>query len=437
MNYGQCLAYLEKVLATGIKFGLTNVRVVLEALGQPHQAYPSVLVAGTNGKGSVCAMLANILQANGLRVGLYTSPHLVSVEERVKVQGKPISRWSFCRELTFLKGKIDQLIVQKRLKAPLTYFETLTCLAFLYFRRQKVDIAVLEVGMGGRLDATNVVTPVVSVITTISKDHEEFLGRTLAQIAREKAGVVKPRVPVICGPSRGRAYQVIRARASALKAPFIPVFGGEHAFSASVTPKGHRFRVSLFGQNFTFRVPLPGEHQGRNAAVALTAALMLHRTWRELKRSRMLAGLRRTRWPGRLEIVSRRPLVVLDGAHNEEGARSVRSYVLNFLPPPRTLVFAIMRDKHIGRVARILFPLARTVILTTFPYRRAASPDEVRRRAQGIHKKMLMEPDTRRAILRALEITPAGGSILITGSLFLVGQAKRLFPEWDDLRVKS
>jgi len=430
MNYGQCLEYLESVLATGIKFGLANVRVVLKAIGQPHRAYPSVLVAGTNGKGSVCAMLASILQSHGFRVGLYTSPHLVSILERIKVQGRPIPRQSFCQAITLLKGVIDQLIGQGKLKAPLTYFETLTCLAFLYFREQKVDIAVVEVGMGGRLDATNVMTPLVSVITTVSRDHEEFLGRTVSQIAVEKAGIIKRRVPVVCGLSRGRARWVIERRAAKLKAPLITVFGSQSNFSSLATARGHRFRFSLFGQDFSFTLPLRGEHQGRNAAVALAAALVLHQTWRLLKKDKILFGLSRTRWPGRLEIVSRHPLVVLDGAHNEEGARALFSYARKFLPRPLTLVFGIMKDKSIRKVTRILFPLARIVILTSFPYRRAASPEKIKVAARTIRERTILESDTRKAILKALELTPRRGSILITGSLYLVGEAKRQFPGW-------
>lgn len=430
MNYGQCLDYLEGVLTTGIKFGLTNIRIVLRALGQPHRAYPSVLVAGTNGKGSVCAMVASILQAHDFRVGLYTSPHLVSIHERIQVQGRPIPKQSFCRGLTLLKGVVDQLVGQGKLQAPLTFFETLTCLAFLYFREQKVDMAVLEVGMGGRLDATNVVTPVVSVITTVSKDHEEFLGQTVSQIAAEKAGIIKRRVPVVCGLRRGKARQVIERRAAELEAPLIKVFGSRDNFWSVATAKGHRFHFSLFGQDFNFTSPLRGEHQGHNAAVALATVLVLHQTWRGLEKRLILSGLSRTQWPGRLEVVSRNPLVILDGAHNEEGAMALFTYARKFLPRPITLVFGIMKDKSIRKVARILFPLARVVILTSFPYRRAATPEKIKEAVRTVRKDMILEPDTREAILRAFELTPGQGSILITGSLFLVGEAKRRFPGW-------
>ena len=197
MNYAECRRYLQEVLGSGVKFGLDNVRTVLAALGNPHFAYPSVLVGGTNGKGSVCAMLAEVLSRHGFRVGLYTSPHLVLIEERVRIGGCPISRRDFCRLLSRLKELIPELIASGKLESPPTYFEILTILALQYLFEKKVDIAVLEVGMGGRLDATNVVTPLVSVITSVGLDHQEFLGRTLAEIAFEKAGIIKPWVPVV------------------------------------------------------------------------------------------------------------------------------------------------------------------------------------------------------------------------------------------------
>jgi dihydrofolate synthase/folylpolyglutamate synthase len=190
MNYGQCQSYLQEIIASGVKFGLSNVRTVLASLGQPESRYPSVLVAGTNGKGSVCAMLAEILFLHGYKTGLYTSPHLVRVEERIRVGKERISPREFCFLLTRLKRTVDDLVKSGKLASPLTYFETLTVLALLYFARRRVDMAVLEVGMGGRLDATNVVTPLVSVITTVSRDHQEFLGRSLDQIAYEKAGII-------------------------------------------------------------------------------------------------------------------------------------------------------------------------------------------------------------------------------------------------------
>jgi len=225
MNYRQCLNYLEQIQTLGMKFGLDNVRTLLAALGNPHQAYPSVLVAGSNGKGSVCAMLTRILTLQGFRAGLYTSPHLVRYEERIRIGGETISAKAFSRVLTRLRSQIERLIGSGKLASPPTHFELLTCAAFMFFAEERVDMAVLEVGMGGRFDATNVVSPVLSVITTISEEHQRSLGESLAEIAFEKAGIIKPGVPVVCGAEAREAVSTIRRRAGEKAAPFIEVFG--------------------------------------------------------------------------------------------------------------------------------------------------------------------------------------------------------------------
>jgi dihydrofolate synthase/folylpolyglutamate synthase len=430
MNYGQCQRYLQEILDSGVKFGLDNVRTVLIALGDPHLAYPSVLVAGTNGKGSVCAMLARILFRHGFRSGLYTSPHLIHVEERIRVGDMPIPRRDFCRLLGRLKDVILALIASGKLGSPPTYFEILTILALLYFREQKVDIAVLEVGMGGRLDATNIVTPLVSVITTVGRDHQEYLGETMAKIAFEKAGIIKLGVPVICGLAPGIARQVIRQRARELGVPFRGVLDEPGALQAHRQKHGYRFSFRYEGEDFVFSPKLQGEHQGRNAAVAIAAAVEVGRSWRRLQKQGIVRALREARWEGRLESVALRPRVVLDGAHNEEGARAIAAYVRDFLPRPLTLVFGIMKDKNIRRVSARLFPLADTVILTAVPLPRSASPEMIFSLAPVGGKKTYLEPDPKIAVQKAIGMTPRRGSVLITGSLFLVGEVKRLFPSW-------
>ncbi len=430
MNYGACQKYLQEIIDSGVKFGLDNVRTVLSAVGQPHLECPAVLVAGTNGKGSVCAMLTRALSLQGFRTGLYTSPHLVKVEERIRIGDVPIPRRAFCRLLGRLKDVIGTLIDAGKLASPPTYFETLTLLAFLYFQERKIDIAVLEVGMGGRLDATNVVTPLVSVITTVDDDHREFLGRTRSQIAFEKAGIIKPGVPVVCGMVRGAAQGVIRRRARELGAPFSGVFDDAGAFRTQRTKGGFRFSFHWEGKKYAYTPGLAGEHQGRNAAVAIAALREIGRRWRPLEKRVIVRGIRETRWEGRLESIPGRPRIVLDGAHNESGARAVSDYVRDFLPRPVTLVFGIMKDKSIRKVARLLFPLARTIVLTSLPMARAASPELIFSLAPVRGRKTFLEPDPRRALKKALELTPPQGSVLITGSLFLVGEVKKRFPRW-------
>ena len=423
MNPRECRSYLERVEVYGIKFGLDNIRAVLLDLGRPEASFPSIHVAGTNGKGSVCAMLTEALTLHGLRVGLYTSPHLVAVEERIRLGRRPIASADFCRLLTRVKRSCDKLVASGRLPAPLTYFEHLTAVAFLYFREKRVDAAVLEVGMGGRFDATNVVRPLVSVITSIGLDHQKFLGETLAEIAAEKAGIIKPGVPVVCGVEDGVAERVIRAKAGDGGSPFTGVFDPPNRLLARKEPTGYRFAFREGTETYRFRPRLAGLHQGRNAATALTTALVLGKTWRRFDPKKVVKGIERASWPGRLEVFGRRPLVVLDGAHNEEGARALARYVRDFMPKPVHLVFAVMRDKDFGPMIRLLFPLARTVIVTTIPFHRAAAPEEILDRAEVFRNKVVLVGDFRRALTQARAAARvSGGSVLAAGSLFLVGE---------------
>lgn len=426
MNYFQCQRYLQEIQSLGIRLGLDRVKTVLFSLNNPHQKYPSVLVAGTNGKGSVCAMLAQILMEHGIRVGLYTSPHLVKLEERICIGKDLISPRDFCQSLTAVKRKVDELLKAKRIDSLLTHFELLTCVAFLYFARRKIDIAVLEVGMGGRFDATNVVTPLVSVITTISRDHQEFLGEKLSQIAFEKAGIIKPGIPVVCGESGKQAFRVIWSRARELHAPFFGVFHRPGCFKVRKQDERYRFYFKYRGLEYEFSPSLLGEHQGRNGAVAVAAASLLSQSWRALSPRKIVQGIERVKWEGRLEIASRKPLIILDGAHNLEGAKILKSYIQDFIPGSIVLIFAVMKDKEIKKIADILFPLAKRIILTTFPYSRAASPQEIKARALRFQKRIILEPETKRALKMAVAEAGPQGSVVVTGSLFLVGEVKKV-----------
>lgn len=424
-------AWLKALERFGVKLGLDNVRILLEALGNPHRAYPSIHVAGTNGKGSVCAMLDAVLRADGRRVGLYTSPHLVDVRERIRVDGRMISRAEMGRRLGHMKGTIEGLLRAGRLDAHPTYFEVLTVLAFRYFAERKVEAAVLEVGLGGRFDATNVVTPRVAVITTIGLDHREYLGPTLAAIAGEKAGIIKPGLPVVCGPDRGPARRVIRARAAELGAPFRPVLGPGRRLETIPSPRGPRFRYVIDGEIYEFAPGLRGGHQGRNAATAVAALHELDGAGGPGRiprpsREAVIRGLESVRWEGRLEIVGRRPAVYLDGAHNEEGARAVAGFLRDEIRGPVILVFAMMKDKAVRRAAARLFAPARRVVLTGLPYARAMKPEAVARRLPEFAGRIVIEPDPARALRLARRLAGKQGTVLVAGSLYLVGAVKRL-----------
>jgi dihydrofolate synthase/folylpolyglutamate synthase len=425
MTYDDCRVYLDHVQTLGIKLGLENVRALLTELGEPQKACPSVVVAGSNGKGSVCAMLARIATLEGCRVGLYTSPHLIDYEERFRIGDSPIPREDFRRILTFLRSRIESLLQTGRLAAHPTHFEILTCLAWLYFRQEKTDLAVMEVGMGGRFDAVNAADPILGVITTISLEHQAFLGTSLAEIAGEKAGIIKPGVPVVCGVEAPEAIAVIRDRAREAGAPLRRVSTSRRPLRRIGNRPAAPYEFNYSGRVFLLKPSLPGDHQGRNAAAAAAAAVELGRIWKPLSRKSILAGVATTRWEGRLETAGRSPLVLLDGAHNPEGAGALREYIREAVTPPAVLVFAAMRDKAVDRVAAILFPEFEKIVLTGFPYHRAATPGELAAAAPGFQDRLLPEPDPARAFRLAVEAAGPGGTVVVCGSLFLVGEIKR------------
>jgi dihydrofolate synthase / folylpolyglutamate synthase len=460
MNPRELRDYLHNLERFGIKLGLDQIRTLLGAFGDPHLSFPVVHVAGTNGKGSVCAMLAEALKRAGWTVGLYTSPHLVRVEERIRVNGRIIAPKDFRRVIGGIRERIEELRGEGRLEVsptaagapgslresdsavlahgviprasgepkahPLTFFEVLTAAALLYFRERNVDIAVLEVGMGGRFDATNVVTPLVSVITNIALDHQEYLGRTLGAIAFEKAGIIKPGVPVVTGVEGGPALKVIRSRATEDGASLTRAFGSEGRLEARGSGAKRRFVYRFRGVEYRFAPKLPGAHQGVNGAVALAALSVLGSVWKPIARRAMIEGIENARWEGRLELVGKKPRLYLDGAHNEAGAAAIRDFIRSDLRARPVLVFAMMRDKAIGRVVHFLFPEARKVILTSIPYARAANPEEILALAGPFRKKIAVEPSLKRAVALGCREAGPRGVVLVTGSLYLVGAAKKI-----------
>lgn len=425
MTHGRALDYLKSLQPFGIKLGLDNIRAILGSLGNPDRKFPSALIAGTNGKGSVAAMLASILSQQGFRTGLYTSPHLVRVEERIRIGDDIIPQKAFCRALAAVKDGAEALLDSGGLGHPPTFFEVLTAAALVHFAEEAVDFAVLEVGMGGRFDATNAVTPLLAVITTVSMDHQKYLGRTLGEIAFEKAGIIKDGVPLVCGVRGGTALRVIRRRARQLRAPVVEVFGPGTAFAARPAKGGFTFAYDTGRTRYEFKPSLPGFHQGENAAVAIRAAEVLGRVWRPLDRRKTVEAVGRTRWEGRLERIGLKPPVILDGAHNPEGAAALAAYVRGVVRKPVILIFNSMKDKDIRAIAAPLFPLARTIILTKVPMARAAEPEEVLRRWKGRRDNILTEPDIGSALALAKRLAGARTPILAAGSLFLVGEIKK------------
>ncbi|MCE5262095.1 MAG: bifunctional folylpolyglutamate synthase/dihydrofolate synthase [Deltaproteobacteria bacterium] len=414
MNYRETLAYLAGLNPMGIRLGLDAIRSLLGQLGNPQESFPSVLIAGTNGKGSVAAMTASILQAAGFRTGLYTSPDLIDLRERIRIDGRMIGRaeMAACAEE-----------IRVRLREEVSYFEFLTAIAFLYFQQQKVDVAVLEVGLGGRLDATNVVTPLVSVITNISLEHRAYLGNTLVEIAREKAGIIKE--GGIC-LTAARQKVVIGLLEAICRERGARLFRVGKEIRATIHRDGTFSYRGIGRPHERLRSPLAGRHQIANAALALAAVEQLGESGFRVAEEAVLRGLKRTRWPGRLEILRRAPMLIADGAHNPAGAATLSRALRNDFPHRRLiLLFGVLGDKDYRTMARRLFPLADRVIVTRPHSERALSPDRLRACA-GYAARVEVIEDPRSALRRALKLAGEDDLVCAAGSLYLVGEIKKL-----------
>jgi dihydrofolate synthase/folylpolyglutamate synthase len=424
------------------KFDLAHMRVLLRALDHPERRFPSVLIAGTNGKGSTAATLASILRASGLKIGLYTSPHLVRINERMRVNGKEIGDDDFAALHANVDQVAERLVEQGELPWHPSFFEMMTAIAFEHFAREKVNLAVLEVGMGGRLDATNVVEPRVSVITDISLDHQMFLGNTVGEIAREKVGIIRPGGVVVTLPQQPEANDVIGNTildlgARAVNAvPYVPpVSPGSTQYLVPRTEESkpgfvYRYPLQVLEAQILVETPLVGRHQLRNVALAVATAVELHQQgFGGITAKSIEGGIRDTNWPGRFQVIAARPgwpEVVIDVAHNPAGAWALRSALSErYEDRPLIFVFGAMRDKAISEMAEILFPLAERVIATRPENPRAASPEEIQQAAARTGVEVEAVEDVDNAVERARALAKAGTVVVVTGSIYLVGEVMR------------
>ncbi|HXK12497.1 MAG TPA: folylpolyglutamate synthase/dihydrofolate synthase family protein [Vicinamibacteria bacterium] len=423
--------YLARRVRFGMKFGLETMRALVAEMGHPERAYPTLLVAGTNGKGSVAAYCDAALRASGLRTGRYTSPHLVRVNERIAVDGRDIGDPGFEAAVRAVRDAAERLVRRGVLGAHPTFFEVLTAAAFAHFRRERVDAAVLEVGLGGRLDATNVAEPLASAIVSIDLDHEVYLGRTLAAIAREKAGVMRPGRSTVVGPLSDDARRVVRARAREVGARLVEARRGARTFDRGEGRTSAR-AAATFGlvtptAAYPGLRPLPGAHQRDNLIVAVRLLEEAKRAGIPIDLSKVPEAVARTRWPGRLERVPGDPPLLLDGAHNPAGARALAAHLAD--GPPFVLVFGAMADKDVAGLARALFPLAAAVVLTRPRVARAATPSDLARRAGRLGSRADLEPSVARALALARGLARARGPgtvVVVAGSLYLVGAVKAI-----------
>jgi len=419
------------------KFGLENITILTAELGNPHRVVPCVHIAGTNGKGSTAAMLESILRAAGLRTGLYTSPHLEWINERIRINGEDISDESFAAAWTRVRSSIESLVAAGKLAAHPTYFECLTAMAFFAFSQERVDFAVYEVGLGGRLDATNIVNPEVAIITPVDFDHENFLGHSIEEIAGEKAGIIKPGAWAVSSSERPEARSVIARRCAELGARLVEV---DHAwqvesvrasygcYSAAVTSSDFRKRI-------TIEPALPGRFQIRNALAAATAGRLLAERGFRISDEAIARGIATVRWPGRLEQLSVQPALYLDGTHNPAGARELlKFWEENFEGRRILLVYGAMRDKAVDEIAGLLFPRAESVILTEPRQPRAISAPLLAEITSHLAVQSTVVRDPDEALERALEMAGPEDAIFATGSLYLVGDLRGY---WSKRRGKA
>ncbi len=457
MEYHDALRYLYSLVDyekrrvehyTPREFKLERVFEFLEKLGNPHHSYPTLHIAGTKGKGSVSAMLAATARAGGLRTALYISPHLHTYRERIQIDGEPISRETLAALIAEVRPAVESI-------EGLTLFEVTTGLAFLYFARQQVDIGVIEVGLGGRLDATNVIAPEVSVITSLSLDHTRLLGNTVADIAREKGGIIKPGVPVVSAPQQPEALAVLETIAAERDAP-LTVVGQEWTWEAlqhdlerqtlAIRRANAASETALGGPDFdgVYTLSLLGEFQQENAAVAIATAAILYvdgHTWAAPATVR--AGLAQTQWPGRMEILQREPPVVVDCAHNPYSAEMLAHSLKTWFPDTRwLLIFGASTDKDVPHVLQALLPLCERVWVTNSYHPRSTAPEALAAHCAALGKTADIVTGPPRALAAALEHLKPGLGIITAGSIFLVADVRAAWAQekglslplgdWDD-----
>jgi len=432
MDYVEAIAYLHSLTDYEMKrvrrytpeaFDLSRVERLLEAVGNPHRRFRSVHIAGTKGKGSTAAMVESCLRAAGYRTALYTSPHLHTFRERMSVAGEKISQ----DEVVALVKELQPLVERM---PEVTTFEVITTMGFLYFARSEVDIAVVEVGLGGRLDATNVVRPEVAVITSISLDHTYLLGDTLGEVAREKGGIIKSGIPTVSAPQRAEAIQVLETISEQRGAPLIEVCRDWDYEAGAADREGQSFTVRRVG---TARSPLEGEywlpllgrHQLENAASALVALDVLRERGVEIPVQAVHQGLRGVHWPGRLEILSQDPLVVVDCAHNPYSAKVLREALSEWFPERSwVLIFGASADKDIGGILETLVPISDYTIVTRAAHPRAKAPIELADIVAEVGGGAEVSLDVRKSLERALAVMNPDNGLVATGSIFLVADVR-------------
>ncbi|MCX8111473.1 MAG: bifunctional folylpolyglutamate synthase/dihydrofolate synthase [Syntrophorhabdaceae bacterium] len=417
-GYSESMEYLSGLERSGILFGLDNIKWILESIDNPQNKLKCVHVAGTNGKGSVSTMLSFIMKESGYRVGKYTSPHLVRFNERIVIDEKEIDDSDIVEIIDFIREKIER----RGTKRKFSYFDFTTAMAFEYFYRKKVDIAIIEVGLGGRLDSTNVILPLVSIITNVELDHTDYLGNSLEEVAREKSGIIKERIPVVTGVDK-RSISVIEEVAGQRSSPLL-ILGRDFFYKKQdeqvMTYGGHKKTLE------DLYINLMGDHQLNNASIALCVIELLAENGYNIPDRAIYNGLANVKWPGRLEVVRREPTIILDGAHNLHAIGVLSQFIeARYVNTRKILIFGVLADKDYKGMLKRLIPIVDTVIFTKPDTQRALSPYKM----ANLVDNCIVTEDVKSALNKAMTLAGKDELILITGSLYTVGEAKKLLDE--------
>ncbi|NLM44245.1 MAG: bifunctional folylpolyglutamate synthase/dihydrofolate synthase [Clostridiales bacterium] len=422
MNYQEVLEYIEHNLRGGCNPGLNRIQNLLELLGNPHKDIKAVHIAGTNGKGSTTAMLSSILREAGYKVGTYISPHLITITERYLINGIRIDEETFAKYFSIIKNAIEQMKTDG-LEIP-TEFEALTALAFLYFKDMNIDIGVIEVGLGGRYDATNVLNSIMSIITSISHDHMNVLGESIEKISYEKAGIIKRDQITILYPQRYKEAEEVIEKVCKEKNSICVKVSEENVVQKGFGLEGQKIDYLFNGKIYkNIMLPLLGDHQLLNAAVAISAAVKLNELGFTLSEDSIRKGIGKVVWPGRLSIISKEPFIVIDGAHNKDGvyalSKAVKKY---FKDKDIVILMGMLKDKDHKESISILGPMAKQIVITEPNSERALSAEELAEEAREFCQEVYAMPNISEALEKALNIAGNHSIILICGSLYLIGE---------------
>jgi dihydrofolate synthase/folylpolyglutamate synthase len=436
MDYKEATDYLYNLghETLAMKLGLENISCLVDALENPQNSYSSIHVAGTNGKGSFCATLTTILAESNIPTGLFISPHLIDLRERFQYNLEPISKEDFCQTVSKIKLTIDQLLSTKQTPVRPTFFEHVTAIALDYFHKCKVKLAVIEVGLGGRLDSTNIISPILSVITSIDFDHQQYLGNTLALIAGEKAGILKKGIPALIAPQQKEAMEVIKKIAKELESPLICVNDSQDQEKCDFAPSPYKdgyWKIKYLGRDLI--LGLRGAHQINTAKLVIKAVEILNTKGFSISLDNIANGLEKVNWPGRLELLKNSPDMLLDGAHNPQGTRILKEFLCQWLIEKqyyaKVLIFSTMQDKDFISMASELFPLFDLVILVNRDEMRAMKFQTIDTKISSLNKEIIIAENASKALEIAKSKAKSNGLITISGSLHLIGEVKKLLRE--------